>query len=1149
MRACRRYRLDPDQGHPRRGRAELVALDTASPIVCHPTRYASRRRRWLTTLAGLCVLAAVTAAPLAADEPIGSALIATEVAAARDALQDDPSLTAEERTRLGADLDQVLENLEALAQANDAALALRETQVTAPAQTATIRARLAAAAPLPDPPVDLPTTADRDAVQQRLDQEAAAVAAQQDRLTALEQALTEDAEALPTWRRQREELRQQAQDLDDELAGVLAAITAGADLQPRRWLLESQRDRLRAEALVLELKVTGAEASRALTQARRDEAQLALDQARARQAWLTAALDTRRRDEAAQLRDAIEAAQVAVADAYPPVRALAGANAELAEAIQAVDQRTAALTDALAATIATTAKLAQDFANDRQRVAAAGMSRALGRVLVDQRERLPNPRELRRADSERANAEAETTLAQLRWREERLLLQTGAEQRPSTILTDLQPDDAAAIEVQIQALQASRRELLERAIAAAEQHLNVLAESSLAAAALRTLTLEYDNFLAEHLLWLRSHVPLNQQSFAALPAVLAELLQPHHWLAVAQTLGAGLADAWSSWLGLAAAGLLLALQHRLRERIRATAAPLRRIRTDRFTYTLSAIALTLLLALPVPLLLALGGRLLAGGAAPDGFAYAVGEGLLVIAPGLYWLRVFRLLCMRGGVAEQHFRWRAEALMRLRRSLSAAIWGLPPLGLLSVVANRLGEIQAATLGRLALTAVILAFALLLAGALHPSRGVAREWLLSRPDGLANRARWLWYSLAVAVPLVLAGLALAGFQYTATTLFQLTINQLWLLLGLVVLHQTIVRWLLVTRRTLALNAVIERRRRRAAGGIGDDAKDRRDAEHEVDLAALDEHSRSLLNAMLILSGAIGLWLLSSDVLPALGVLQRIRLWQTTTLPVTLADLITVLIIATGAIIAVRHVPALLEVLLLKRTKIGAGGRYAIITLTSYAIITLAMLYSAGRLGFSWEQVQWLVAALGVGIGFGLKEIAANFIAGLILLFEQPVRVGDIVSIGTHYGEVTHIEARATTVRIKDRREVLVPNSQLITREVINWTLSDQVNRGEIRLSIEYGSDTQTALRILAEVAAADPRVLTDPAPVITVAEFGERGIELVFRYFLPTLTNRYQIRGELILAIDRQLRAAGIAIGLPQREVRLRNEAPANSPVAR
>lgn len=1191
----------------------------ALPISRRTTNQGGWRCRWPATLAGLffLLLLAVGAASVLADSSpaanssglFGSAPTPTEVAAARDTLADDPSLTIEERARLNADLDRVLANLKALAQANETALELRETQATAPGRTATIRARLAAAEPLPDPPVDLPVDADLEPVQQQLAQETAAVAAQQDRLAALEQELTEDADALPGWRRQLEELRQQVQDLDDELASVLttvaegasrldganlsdginrstgiqatdvaeAASTADANIERliRRWLLESQRDRLRAEALVLELKVNGAEARRALTQARRDEARLALDQARGRQAWLTLAVDERRREEAAQLRAETEAARAAVADAHPPVQELARANAELAEVIQAVDQRTAAVTDQLAATTATKAALAQDFANDRQRVAAAGISRALGRVLVDQRERLPDPRELRREAAERADAEAEARLAQLRWHEELLMLRARAESLSSSVsnsvLAGMTPADVAAIEAQLSELQARRFELLERAIAAEDRHLKVLAELDLAAADLRVLAIDYDNFLAEHLLWLRSHVPLTQQSFAALPAVLAELLRPAHWLGMMRTLGASVTEAWYWWGGLALVALLLAFDRPLRRHIRATAEPLRRIRTDRFGYTLWAIALTFVLAAPVSLLLALAGLMLHSAPGADGFVYAVGYGLLQVAPGLYCLRAFRLLCMPGGVAERHFRWRADTLVRLRRSLNLAIWILLPIGFLAAAVNELGEIQAATLGRLLLAAVTLGFALLLAGALHPTRGVLTELLRSRPGGLTSRTRWLWYPLAVAVPLALAGLTLAGFQYTATTLFQLWINQLWLVLGLVVLQQAIVRWLLVTRRALTLRTALARRARLAAlsefgtevgdegvgeggGKAGDNggaaaARTETAFETALDLMALDGQTRSLISALLTIGTGLALWMLWSDVLPALGVLERIPLWHSTRLvegesrllPVTLADLGIVLIIATGAIVAVRYLPALLEILMLKHTGVSAGARYTIITLTSYGIIAVALINGAGRLGLHWEQLQWLVAALGVGIGFGLREIAANFIAGLILLFERPVRVGDTVTVGLNEGIVTHIEARATTVRIRDQRELLVPNNQLITQEVINWSLTDQVIRGEIRLSIEYGSDIEAALRILAEIAAADTRLLTDLAPVITAAEFGERGIELLFLYFLPTLANRIQIRGELIVAIDRQLRAAGIAIGLPQRDVRLRDEA--------
>ncbi len=693
--------------------------------------------------------------------------------------------------------------------------------------------------------------------------------------------------------------------------------------------------------------------------------------------------------------------------------------------------------------------------------------------------------------------------------------------------------------------------MLGLAIAAEERQLRALAELDLAAESLHTLARDYRAFLAEHLLWMRSHVPVTQQSFAALPVVLGELLRPSNWLLVAQTLGDGLADAWTWWGGLIAVALLLAFDRTLRRRIRATAEPLRRARTDRFGYTLWAILWTLLLALL--------GLILTGTPGPEPFPYVVGEALLRLAPGLYYLRAFRLMCMTGGVAEVHFRWRSDTVRGLARYLDAAIWTLIPLGFVAAAVSPLGEVQASTLGRLALTGATLGFALLLAGALHPRRGVVREALTATPGGVANRMRHVWYPLAVAVPLALAVLTLAGFQYTAGALFHLWLGQFWLLLGLVVLQQAIVRWLLVTRRQLALRQGLERRARReaqqeaaAAGegsvptapgaGIPADVDDA-----ALDLVALDGQTRRLVNALLVVGGGVGLRALWSDVLPALNVLERIPLWSagtamdgvTHTLPITLADLASILVIVAVAVISIRHLPALLEILLLKNTGIGAGGRYAITALTRYTITALAVLSVAGRLGFAWHQVQWLVAALGVGIGFGLQEIVANFISGLIILFERPVRVGDTVTIGEQTGVVSRIEIRATTIRTRDQRELLVPNKQLITGEVINWTLSDQINRGEILVSIDYGSDTETALRILREVAAADPRVMTDPAPVVTATDFGERGLDLMLRFFLPTVANRLQIRGELINAIDARLRVVGIPIALPRRDMRLRD----------
>jgi potassium efflux system protein len=261
-----------------------------------------------------------------------------------------------------------------------------------------------------------------------------------------------------------------------------------------------------------------------------------------------------------------------------------------------------------------------------------------------------------------------------------------------------------------------------------------------------------------------------------------------------------------------------------------------------------------------------------------------------------------------------------------------------------------------------------------------------------------------------------------------------------------------------------------------------------------------------------------------------------------PVTAANLGLVLVILFVATAAAKNLPALLEILLLQTESVSAGGRYAIKTLASYGITVAAFLLAFSTLGLNWGQVQWLVAALGVGIGFGLQEIVANFISGIIILFERPVRVGDIVTIGETTGVVTNIQIRATTIRNWDKQELLVPNKEFITERLLNWTLTDQQNRISIPIGIDYGSDTRKALSILSQIAEQHEKVLDDPAPLISFEAFGESSLTIVLRCYLSALDGRIGVVTELHQAIYDRFREEGIGMAFPQREVHLSQRAP-------
>jgi potassium efflux system protein len=293
-----------------------------------------------------------------------------------------------------------------------------------------------------------------------------------------------------------------------------------------------------------------------------------------------------------------------------------------------------------------------------------------------------------------------------------------------------------------------------------------------------------------------------------------------------------------------------------------------------------------------------------------------------------------------------------------------------------------------------------------------------------------------------------------------------------------------------------------------------------------------------------GVIGLGWLWSEVLPAFTFLEDITLWhhvsteagQIESLPVTLADLGLAIVIAIVTYIAAKRLPALLEIILLQ-VSTPAGSRYTITTLTNYAIVLLGIIFFFKMLGVGWSQVQWLIAALGVGIGFGLQEIVANFICGIIILFERPVRVGDVVTVGDTDGVVTRIQIRATTIRNWDKKELLVPNKEFVTGRLLNWSLSDEVNRLMVSVGVAYGSDIQQAKSLMLEVAGTKDCIMVDPKPSVTFESFGDNSLILVLRCFVDSLDNRLGIISSLHEEINQKFNDAGINIAFPQRDLHL------------
>ena len=242
----------------------------------------------------------------------------------------------------------------------------------------------------------------------------------------------------------------------------------------------------------------------------------------------------------------------------------------------------------------------------------------------------------------------------------------------------------------------------------------------------------------------------------------------------------------------------------------------------------------------------------------------------------------------------------------------------------------------------------------------------------------------------------------------------------------------------------------------------------------------------------------------------------------------------IVAVMTIVAAANLPGLIEMLVLARLPLDNGVRYAILAVVRYAIAILGLGLAGGAVGIGWPKLQWLAAAISFGLGFGLQEIFANFVSGLIVLFERPVRIGDTVTVGDMTGVVTRIRMRATTIIDGDRKELIVPNKEFITARLVNWTLTDSVVRLVIPLGLTYGSDPQQAQRLLLRLAGEQPTVLKNPPAKAVFVGFGEKTMNFELRVFVGNVEALMPTRHQLNMAIERAFRAAGIDIAIPQRE---------------
>lgn len=679
--------------------------------------------------------------------------------------------------------------------------------------------------------------------------------------------------------------------------------------------------------------------------------------------------------------------------------------------------------------------------------------------------------------------------------------------------------------------------LLQRRIATLEKSEQTLQEQL-------QVTQELQQMLDRHLLWIPSHSIINSGWFQRLPEGLYDLVKPSRFIT---SINLSLRDFRQQplpWAGsLLLVLILLELRRRAPARIEALALNAYQVRNDSYQNTLKTFGWTLLAALPGPVALALSGQLLQDIGNPGRFSHSLGQACMLLVLPLLAVQLLRWVSMERGLGHAHFRWTRQRRTALHHWLPGVAVTVIPLYFISSLAFiRRVDLAIDVQARVA----IILSCLVLAWALWRLLDAGRVWVVRGVISEPSALRKLLRLLLPAVLLVTAVLALAGYVYSAGMILQSLLTSFNIIVVVAVVMGLLARWFLLGERRLALHRLEERRA--AAQAAQESAEVTPEPEENITLEQVNTQTRRLLRVLrysLLTLGLIWVWV---AILPAIGRLDEIALWHFSDTgadgtpvqqPVTLMAVLLGIIALALTTVGARNLPGLIEISLLSHIRIDAASRYAITSVLRYAIVIGGTLAGLNFLGMRWSQLQWMAAALTVGLGFGLQEIFANFVSGIILLFERPFRVGDIITVGDLSGRVTRIRTRATTVLDFDNKEIVIPNKTFITGQLINWTLTDTITRVVIRVGVAYNTDTDKVRALLLQAAKEDQRVLAEPEPVCWFLTFGASSLDFELRVYVNTISHRLEVQDFLNNRIKTLFAEHHIEIAFPQLDLHVRD----------
>lgn len=799
---------------------------------------------------------------------------------------------------------------------------------------------------------------------------------------------------------QLQSFEQESADIGARIAAIQPTQEPGAANRARQVHLSLRQHTVNLLMESLRRERQAYEATSSLLPLQRDAASGHVSRVEAEVQGWRQVVNERRRLEAD--RQAVQALREAL-QASPAAVQIAQTNAQMANERQTLAEKLANATHQLEESRRLAAEITANFQKTREEIDSVGLSRASGQILRQQRAALPSPGDHRRRRNE-FGAEFAAVQFKLYRHQDRRSGLANLENRVVEIVKGSPQMASQELQDNVRQLLLMQREFLDDLLADYTTYAQTLRELEAIEQQLSETLEEYSTYINERVLWLRSAPPFGFDDLNVSLDAAAWLFSPSQWSIAAKAMledtSRNLADVFVLPLLLLA---YVSLRPRLKRRLAGLNPSASRQNRRSIQPTLEAIAWTMARSLLGPAVMWYLGWRWEAMPSSSSLLAALGMALKTTAEIYLLLELLRQICRPGGLAVTHFRWSTTRIERIAQNIGwYMVCGLPVFTIAATAYVQKEEpIWSSTFGRLAFLVFLALTAQFLYRIFPWATHTHKETRQSAGGAGQSKLYRMARSWAVeVVPLLLGVLALVGFFETAVSLTWLAVRTLWLMLGLAVAADLVSRWIRLKRRQLADQQKRQQKELEMPSlAAGQEAAkmiaEQEEGQPELDVVELSEQTKHFISTVFVVIGVVATWIIWSDVVPAFTILETIALgpgegWF------TLGGLILAVLIAVLTFWATKNIPALLEFAALERFPLDPGVRNAITTLCQYLIVLVGVILVGSFLGITWSSIQWLVAAVSVGLGFGLQEIFANFVSGVILLVERPIRIGDISTL---------------------------------------------------------------------------------------------------------------------------------------------------------